>query len=468
MSRIADRPGELLWIEDDADVLYAASLAVQPLGCALRTARHPREVAALLDPQRVDVVVLDLNFRRGATDGAEGFACLADILRLDPDAVVVIASAFGDVAIAVDAIKRGATDFITKPWMPQRLLATLQSARRLRQERRAARDDRARLSLLAGADAGTDSGTGLLGTSAAMRQVRSLLARAAPTDANVLLIGENGTGKELAARDLHRLSQRAGRTFVSVDLGALSATVFDSELFGHRRGAFTDAHSDRIGRLQAGHGGTVFLDEIGNLPLALQPKLLSALEQRSVTPVGGNVPVALDIRVVTATNLRRERLEDESVFRRDLLYRLNTITIELPPLRARRDDIVPLAEQFLRLFERKYGRPTKPLAPDAAVALSDDPWPGNVRALRHAAERAVILGTADRYETGDFALAGAAAAPCEGGPGEAAPSEFNLERREREAIERALRKHQWKVALAARELGLSRGALYRRMDKYGL
>ncbi|MFO0100583.1 MAG: sigma-54-dependent transcriptional regulator [Betaproteobacteria bacterium] len=470
----ATRP-VIVWVDDDPDVLFAARLALAPLQAQVLTAGHPRELPALLAEHAADVVVLDLNFSRGATDGAEGLACLSDLMQADAALPVIVASAYGDVDRAVEAMRRGAVDFITKPWTEERLLATLRSALRLRASHRQAADESARLAVLTGAAERT--GSALLGDSAPMRKLRELLARAAPTDANVLLLGENGTGKELAARELHRLSRRAARPFVSIDVCALSASVIDSELFGHKRGAFTDARSDRIGRLQAAEGGTVFLDEIANLPLALQPKLLTVLEQRCVVPVGGNAATPIDVRVIAATNQPRERLLDEAVFRRDLLYRLNTIEIELPPLRERRDDIVPLALHYLRAYERKYGRPPKPLPDAVGSALAADAWPGNVRALRHAAERAVVLNTAAAYGAEDFALAapvGAAPAPAPRAVGPASAAEpppadsLNLEQAERQLIERALRRHQFNIALAARELGLSRGALYRRMEKHGL
>ncbi|MFN5156418.1 MAG: sigma-54-dependent transcriptional regulator [Betaproteobacteria bacterium] len=466
----------VVWLDDDPDVLFAARLALAPLQAQVLTAGHPRELPALLAAHAVDVVVLDLNFSRGATDGAEGLACLSELLRADASVPVVVASAYGDVDRAVEAMRRGAVDFITKPWTEQRLLATLRAALRLRASHRQAADEGARLTMLTGAAERNESA--LLGDSAPMRKLRELLARAAPTDANVLLLGENGTGKELAARELHRLSRRAARPFVSIDVGALSACVIDSELFGHKRGAFTDARSDRIGRLQAAEGGTVFLDEIANLPLALQPKLLTVLEQRCVVPVGGNAAMPIDVRVIAATNQPRQLLLDETAFRPDLLYRLNTIEIDLPPLRERRDDIVALALHYLRAYERKYGRPVKPLPEPVAAALRADPWPGNVRALRHAAERAVIQNTGDAYGVEDFAVAG----PAGSGPmlrassadptppplPQTGPDSLNLEQAERQLIERALRRHQFNIALAARELGLSRGALYRRMEKHGL
>ena len=462
----------VVWVDDDPDVLFAARMALAPLQARVWTANHPRELQALLAEHPADVVVLDLNFSRGATDGAEGFACLSELLQADPSLPVVVASAYGDVERAVEAMRRGAVDFVTKPWTEQRLLATLRSALRLRASHRRAAAESARLSVLTGAP--ERAGSDLLGESAPMQRLRELLARAAPTDANVLLLGENGTGKELAARELHRLSRRAARPFVSIDVGALSANLIDSELFGHKRGAFTDARSDRIGRLQAAEGGTVFLDEIANLPLSLQPKLLTVLEQRCVVPVGGNAATPIDVRVIAATNQPRERLLDESSFRRDLLYRLNTIEIELPPLRERRDDIVALAQHYLRAYERKYDRPPKPLPDAVAAALRAGAWPGNVRALRHAAERAVVLNTGEAYGTDDFAL-GAAAVPSPPAasaettaPPAAAAGSMNLQQAERQLIEQALRRHQFNIALAARELDLSRGALYRRMEKHGL
>jgi DNA-binding NtrC family response regulator len=302
-----------------------------------------------------------------------------------------------------------------------------------------------------------------------MKRVNSLIERAAPTDANVLILGENGTGKELVARELHRRSRRSDQAMVSVDLGAVAESLFESELFGHVKGAFTDAKTDRIGRLQAGNGGTVFLDEIGNLPLHLQPKLLTALERREVTPVGANRATPIDIRLITATNLSPERLAQEEVFRQDLLFRLNTVEIELPPLRHRRDDIPLLLEHYLALYERKYGAPKRTLGAETLAALNNYDWPGNVRALRHATERAVILAEGDSYRLDDFPLP--RKSRNETAPHiEFAPTgdDLNLERVERQMVERALRKHHYNISLAAAELGLTRTSLYRRMEKHGL
>jgi DNA-binding NtrC family response regulator len=303
-----------------------------------------------------------------------------------------------------------------------------------------------------------------------MRRVYSLIERAAPTEANVLILGENGTGKELVARDLHSRSRRSNNVFVSVDLGAVAENLFESELFGHVKGAFTDARGDRIGRLQAADGGTLFLDEVGNLPLHLQPKLLTALEQRQVVPVGANKPVPIDVRVVAATNLSPDRLADEGLFRQDLLFRLNTVEIELPPLRERREDVPLLIDHYVALYSKKYGKPAREVPPEVLSALQAYDWPGNVRALRHAAERAVILAGEGAFTVEDFSLSRAAAPrPASvAAPALVQRADLNLERAEKQMVEEALKKHAYNISLAAQELGLTRASLYRRMDKHGL
>jgi DNA-binding NtrC family response regulator len=297
-----------------------------------------------------------------------------------------------------------------------------------------------------------------------MERVRTLIDRAAPTDANVLILGENGTGKEIVAREIHRKSRRGDQPIISIDLGATAESLFESELFGHVKGAFTGAGSDRMGRLKAADHSTLFLDEIGNLPLHLQPKLLTALEQRQVVPVGSNRSLPIDVRVVAATNLPAERLADEGRFRQDLLFRLNTIEIHLPPLRARRDDIPPLLDHYLKLYERKYDRPERLVPQEVMDALVRHDWPGNVRALRHAAERAVIMADGAAYRLDDFPLPSRP----EGAAMFLSAGNLNLDQLERQMIERALRMHHFNISLAASELGLSRGALYRRMEKHGL
>ena len=442
-----------LVVDDDEDILLAARLLLAPMFRDVITTTSPDEAVAAMKRGHFDAVLLDANFARGATDGSEGFRWLGSMQAADPAAAIVMITAHSSVAVAVAAMKQGATDFVSKPWKNDRLLATVRNAASLGRMRRT--------------DIGTTTtkatGSPLLGTSPAMARVQSLIEKAAPTDANVLILGENGTGKELVARELHRLSRRATGDLVTVDLGAISETLFDSELFGHAKGAFTDARTDRVGRLQSADGGTLFLDEIGNLPLHLQPKLLTALEQRRVTPVGTNRPVAIDIRVVSATNMAVTSLSDERLFRQDLRFRLNTVEIELPPLRDRREDIAVLLTTFLDEFRNRYDKPARKIPADVLAALIAHDWPGNVRALRHAAERAVILAEGAAYAFTDFPL-GRSAPAAE----LALVDDLNLDRVERQAIEQALKKHAFNISTAATELGLSRGTLYRRMEKHGL
>ncbi len=459
--------GRCIVVDDDQDILLSARLLLRDLFEEVATFQSPDEAMAAMDRNLPDVVLLDANFGRGATNAAEGFHWLAEILKHDPDAIVVMITAHGGVQIAVEAMKRGATDFVSKPWSNERLLATVRTAAALRRSRVAVDTERKRAVAVAAPAAGGE--TPLLGKSPLIQRIFSLIDRAGPTDANVLILGENGTGKERVARELHRRSRRADQVLVSVDLGAVAENLFESELFGHVKGAFTDARGDRIGRLQAADGGTLFLDEVGNLPIHLQPKLLTALEQRQVIPVGANKPVPIDIRVIAATNLSPDKLADESRFRQDLLFRLNTVEIELPPLRDRREDVPVLVEHFVALYAKKYGKPVRELPPEVAAALRDYDWPGNVRALRHAAERAVILGSEERFTVEDFSLSRAAPrAPAPHTPPPLGGSDLNLDRAERHMVEAALKKHAYNISLAAQELGLTRASLYRRMDKHGL
>ena len=446
-------------VDDDPDIALAARLALRDLFERVETLSSPANLLPLLRDESPDAILLDLNFQRGATDGREGLSFLSQIMEQDPDSAVVIITAHGAVSVAVEAIKAGASDFVAKPWSNERLAATIRSAAALRRSRIDARTERGRASELA-----PSSETPLLGRSEAMQRVRTLIDRAAPTDANVLILGENGTGKEIVAREIHRLSRRNEHPMVSVDLGATTETLFESELFGHVKGAFTGAEADRMGRLKAADRSTLFLDEIGNLPLHLQPKLLTALEQREVVPVGANKSVPIDVRVVAATNASAEALADEKRFRQDLLFRLNTIEISLPALRERREDIPTLLDHYLGLYARKYDKPQRELPPHVLDILVRHDWPGNVRALRHAAERAVIMADGDRYRPEDFPLPQRSEAAAMS----VLSDNLNLDQLEKQMIERALRMHHFNVSLAASELGLSRGALYRRMEKHGL
>ena len=448
----------ILVVDDNEDILQAARLLLKRHFAGVQTLSDPAHLGTLVRRGGFDVLLLDMNFTPGADSGHEGMARLAEVLEIDPGAVVVMVTAHGDVELAVEAMKKGAADFVTKPWENERLLATLMAALNLRRSRQEAADLRQRNSGLAAATL-TDSG--MIGTAPAMVKVFGAIRRTAPTDANVLLLGENGTGKELAAREIHRLSSRAGEVFLRVDMGALSPQLFESELFGHKRGAFTDARADRTGYFRAATGGTLFLDEIGNVPLALQSKLLTALERREVVPVGAEKPEPIDVRLITATNMGRDRLGDENLFRPDLLYRINTVEITLPPLRERPEDIALLLDHYAGLYAQKYNMPPKRLSAALLDRLGHWAWPGNVRALRHAVERAVILSEGDLLDVADFPLAeGAKPAP----PAAVSP----LDEIEKTAIITALEKHQGNVSRAAEALGLTRASLYRRMEKHGL
>jgi len=475
---VADKDGKILIVDDDQDILTAGNLLLKRHFDRVITCDKPELIEKLMTKHDFDAVLLDMNFSPGESSGQQGFVWLAKILELDPQAVVVLITAHGGVDVAVEAMKMGATDFIAKPWQNEKLVATLSASVKLRRTRSEAemlkRTNRALSDVV-----GTPRQP-MLGSSSALQDVLSLIERTAPTDANVLILGENGTGKELAARALYQQSARAQQVFMSVDLGAVTESLFESELFGHKKGAFTDAREDRIGRLQAANKGPLFLDEIGNLPLHLQAKLLTVLDQRKVSPVGSNEPVEIDIRVIAATNLPRDQLVKEDRFRQDLLFRLNTVEITIPPLRERPDDIPEIAEHYVALYCRKYVRPLKGFSSAAMNAITQHDWPGNVRALRHALERAVILSEGNQFEPTDFQLD---KQPNQPGallmPNQLAASEqpetpdisrddLNLERLEKRTIEKALKQHRYNISHAARELGLTRATLYRRMEKHGL
>ena len=443
---MADHTASILILDDDVDVACAAQLLLRRRHGSVATLNDPARLPALLAQGVPDVVLLDFNFTPGRVDGAEGLAML-DLLRAQatPPAVIAL-TAYADVPLAVEALKRGASDFITKPWDNARLIAAVDSAL----ARRAA--------------PGRSATSALMGESNAMREVKAMVASVGPTEANVMILGENGVGKELVARAIHQASRRAGATFLAVDMGAVPESTFESELFGHRKGAFTDARADRAGRFQAARGGSLFLDEIGNMPLPGQAKLLTALERREVTPVGADRAEAIDVRIISATNLDEARLFDATVFRPDLLFRLNTIVIRVPPLRQRREDIPELLRHYLALYETQYQRPVRQIAGAAMAQLCDYSWPGNVRALRHACERAVILCTAGEYAFEDFGLAPASA------PAVAAPAneELRLGTLERDAIAAALTQAKGNISHAAKLLGVSRAALYRKLGKHGI
>jgi two-component system response regulator HydG len=453
----------ILIVDDDEDILSACRLLLKKRFGNILTSNDPRNIPALLADNAVQVILLDMNFRPGDNSGEEGLRWLGKIRDIDPNAVVILVTAFSSVDAAVEAMKLGAHDFIEKPWNNEKLVSTLHAAIRLRRTRDEANRFRQTSRMLS--EDIQRRHHPIIGQSQALQEVLSIVRKAAPTDANVLILGENGTGKELIAREIHALSQRADEAFVSVDLGAVPATLLDSELFGHKRGAYTDAREDRMGRFQAAEKGTFFLDEIGNLPLSLQPKLLTVLENRMVTPLGGTRAEPIDIRLLSATNVSLRELKNPEVFRPDLLYRLNTVEVQLPPLRECRDDIPLLANAFMREYTRKYNRPVEGISNKAMALLMKYRWPGNVRELRYSIERAIILADDDELGIRDFVslLDGA---PLENS--QAPKSGQTLDDIEKDTIEAALRENQGNISHTAKTLGLTRTSLYRRIEKYGL
>ena len=439
----------VLVVDDDPDVLMAARLLLRQHFKDVLTADDPNEIETLMAKGRIDVFLIDMNFAIGRNTGTEGLKWLRRILQIDADAVVVLMTAFGDLNTAVRAMREGAADFVLKPWQNEKLIATLGVAAKLRQTRTT-------VSALSAMPPFTD----FIAQSEQMKDVMTLVERVAPTEANVLIRGENGTGKELIAKMLHMQSARAGRVLATVDLGAIAETLFESELFGHRKGAFTDAVTDRAGRFQAANGGTLFLDEIGNLPPASQTKLLRVLESREVLPLGSDQPTKIDVRLISATNQPIEQMVEGGQFREDLLYRINTIEIELPALRDRIDDIEPLVRHFIAIYAKKYRVATKSVTARALDALSAHRWPGNVRELSHAVERALILSDGTDLDSSDFRLTASST------HGDAAT--LNLEESERRLVTEALRKANGNISHAAASLGITRAALYRRVEKFEL
>lgn len=454
-------PGKILVIDDDEDILLATRFLLRKHSFPVHTEKDPGKIPVLLRNNDYDVILLDMNFAKNESSGKEGFYWLDRIFDIDPSAVVILITAYGDVEMAVRAIKEGATDFILKPWQNEKLLATVGAALNLRKSRLEADKLRAKSKQLSH-EIDREFGS-IIGISPPMQKLFEIIEKVASTEANVLILGENGTGKELVAREIHRRSGRGGEVFINVDIGAISETLFESELFGHVKGAFTDASEHRPGRFEVASGGTLFLDEIGNIPERLQIKLLTVLQNRQVTRLGSNRNIDIDIRLICASNMPVHHLVAEKQFRRDLFYRINTVEISLPPLRERREDITLLAEHFVRQYGERYGKPLQKLGTRTINMLQRHTWPGNVRELQHALERAVIMSNSQTLQPEDFMFS----------PGRTVDEElqlddYNLENVERVVILRAMDKHQGNISRAARELGLTRSSLYRRIEKYGL
>lgn len=445
--------GKILVIDDNEDVLFALNLLLKPLVEDIRVAKNPEQIDRFYDLLHPDVVLLDMNFTRDAISGEEGFEWLEHILHRDAQAVVILMTAYADADKAVRALKSGATDFITKPWDNSKLLATLFAGVELSQERHKNRLLEQRMEVAAATEAPT-----LIGESPVMQRVMQTVEQVAPTDANVLILGENGTGKDVIARQLCALSHRAAKPFVSIDLGSVPEQLFESELFGYEKGAFTDARKAKAGRMETASGGTLFLDEIGNLPLPLQAKLLAALERREISRIGSTQVTPIDVRLLCATNADIHTEVAEGRFREDLLYRINTIEITIPPLRERGEDIILLAEHFLATYAHKYNKVVKELNRDARQRLLRHTWPGNVRELMHAVERAVLLAKGSSLCAQDFVLKDSSRRTSQ-------TQTLNLERLEQEAIERAMIIAGGNVTKAAELLGITRFALYRKLSK---
>ena len=449
--------GKILIIDDNEDVLFALNLLLEPYVEQIKVTTQPERIEHFMSTFVPDVILLDMNFRRDAISGQEGFFWLEKIKAADPDAVVLFITAYADTEKAVRAIKAGATDFIPKPWEKEKLLATLSAALKLRESRTEINTLKQRVEALGSPD---DTGFEIIGESDVMQDLFATIAKLKDTDANILITGENGTGKEMIAKELHRLSKRNKEVMIGVDMGAITETLFESELFGHVKGAFTDAKEDRAGKFEAANKGTLFLDEIGNLTYSLQSKLLAAIQSRQITRIGSNKPIDIDIRLICATNSNLQKMVARGTFREDLLYRINTIHIEIPPLRERGNDILQLAESFLRKYGSKYSKGQLYFTKDTQSKLLEYSWPGNVRELQHAIEKAVIMCDEEALKPCDFFFKPNNEVP--------ANSSKTLEEMEKEMICKAIEHHHGNISAIASQLGITRQTLYNKMKKFGL
>ncbi len=452
---------KILVIDDDKDVLLAAKLFLKQYFTVVHTEADPKKLPDLMQAENYDIILLDMNFSRDATSGQEGFYWLNRALEIDPAAVIIFITGYGDIEMAVQGIKEGATNFILKPWDNQKLLAEITANLQVRESKKELVKLReTQKQLISDMDSPFVE---IIGSSPAIQRVLNTVKKVAQTDANVLLLGENGTGKELVARAIHRISKRQDKVFISVDLGAITESLFESELFGYKKGAFTDAKEDRAGRFEAASGGSIFLDEIGNLSYSLQSKLLSVLQNRKVVRLGAHQEIPIDVRVICATNMSLYEMVDEGKFRQDLLYRVNTVEIQIPPLRERAEDIPDLVEHFLGVYTKKYRLPKKRVSVAAIKRLKKHNWPGNIRELQHAVERALIMSEETTLQAHDFFLS----KPVQKGALLNAQN-LNLQDTERILIRKVIEKHGGNISKAAKELGLTRASLYRRIEKYDL
>lgn len=452
------KPGKILIIDDNEDVLFALNLLLEPYVEKIKVTTQPERIEHFMETFQPDVILLDMNFSRDAISGQEGFFWLDKILKADPQAVVLFMTAYSDTEKAVRSIKAGAVDFVPKPWEKEKLLATLSSAMKLRESRQEVINLKEQIVVLGTPE---DTSYDIIGESPAMLKIFETIEKLSNTDANILILGENGTGKDLVAKALYHHSPRVDKVFVGIDLGSIPESLFESELFGYEKGAFTDARKEKSGRMEVASGGTLFLDEIGNLSLPMQAKLLTAIEKRQISRLGSTKSISIDVRLICATNMNLHQLVEEGSFRQDLLYRINTIEIHIPPLREREGDVLLLAEYFLSRFSRKYKKTITGFTRETKNKLQTYAWPGNVRELQHAIERAVILSDTSMLHPENFML--------QSGPRKKTDDvQLNLEQLEREAIEKALRRAEGNVTRAAELLGITRFALYRKLEKLGL
>lgn len=459
----SNKSGRILIVDDNEDLLAAARIFLKRHFAQIDVEKNPESIPDLIQNEQYDVILLDMNFTKDVSSGKEGFHWLEKILAINPSSVVVLITAYGDEQTAVQAIKSGATDFVLKPWENEKLLATISSSMQLSQSRQEVVALKGRQKVIS-AELNSQFHD-LIGESKAMQEVYKTIELVAETDANVLILGENGTGKELVARAIHAQSNRRDEAFINVDLGSITETLFESELFGHVKGAYTDAKEDRVGRFEAANKGTVFLDEIGNLSTPLQAKLLSTLQSRQIVRVGSNKIIDIDIRLVCATNMPLYEMVMKNTFRQDLVYRINTIEIDIPPLRDRNEDIPLLTNHFLKIYRTKYKKEIHKISDAVLTRMAIYSWPGNIRELQHAIERAVIMSNTSVLQPEDFTFN---ISYVEGDQDNITIEQYNLDEVEKILIRKVLKKYNGNITQAANELGLTRSSLYRRLEKYGI
>jgi DNA-binding NtrC family response regulator len=451
------KKSNILVIDDDIDVLTAVRLLLRTEVGEVVTEKNPEQLPFLLSKDHFDLVLLDMNFNASINTGNEGIYWLKRIKEIRPDVLVIMITAYGDIDLAVRSLKEGASDFVVKPWHNEKLLSTLVTALKNREQSKSNNTGVKPQPVTANA--------GMIGESEVMQDIFYKIDKIAPTDANILILGENGTGKDLIATAIHEQSLRANKPFIKVDVGALTESLFESELFGHKKGSFTDAREDRVGRFESANGGTLFLDEIGNISLQQQAKLLTVLQNRQVTRLGTNQAIPIDIRLICATNIPLSELANESRFRKDLVYRINTVEITVPPLRKRKDDILLLANHFARIYANKYLKPNILFHASALDKLRQYAFPGNVRELQYTIERAIIMADTEVIEAKDLLFS-----PIESSivSTEEEEADMKLSTMEKNTILRVIDKHSGNISKAAKELGLTRTALYRRLSKYDI